>query len=712
MAENMKLNTRIISKHAGLDALNSSSFVPFAGEIVLAEVTTYSNSGVAVPTYLIKVGDGSHTFAELKWAGAQALDVYSWAKQQNLPTKIIDTADNDGNVIKDIQWVPAADASSETDATLRGGYIKITKDKVATTDAIADLQALIDALEAEDTAIRGEFAAADTAIRGEFAAADNVVRGEFAAADTALKNELTPLISAAQKAGDDAAALAATKVDQSAYDTKIAALEAADTASGQALEAAKTEIQGKIDAVDALADQGIADAATAQAAAEAAAAAAQGAQDTADSKVSQSDYNTAIGEINTAIGAINNSTTGILVTAKKYTDDELAAAKTEISAEIDGDVKVVSDALATEIQDRKDADSALESRIAANETAIEALNAATTFAGADTLANRPETADVGDIYVATDNSKEYIYTASGWVELGDVTAETQRLTALEETVNGTDSADGLVDKVADLESTRATKTELNQAIEGVNGTINGVDGRLTTLEGTVADGTNGLAATKAIADAANAQANTNKGDIATINETLSKLDNTYATDAELEDAVDALEGSISEVSGVANQNKADIATINGTLATTTSTANEALETANANTQSIATIENTYATDAELEEVSDALAGAKTELQGNIDGVAGRVTTAEGKITTIENTLNDEASGLAATKAIADEAKAAAATNATAIGSLEDAVDALEDAVDVIEADYIRVDKATNQMFVGADVIIFDCGGVE
>ena len=155
-----------------------------------------------------------------------------------------------------------------------------------------------------------------------------------------------------------------------------------------------------------------------------------------------------------------------------------------------------------------------------------------------------------------------------------------------------------------------------------------------------------MAATKAIADAANAQANTNKGDIATINETLSKLDDTYATDAE------------------------------------------------------------------LEEVSDALAGAKTELQGNIDGVAGRVTTAEGKITTIENTLNDEASGLAATKAIADEAKAAASTNATAIGSLEDAVNALEDAVDVIEADYIRVDKATNQMFVGADVIIFDCGGVE
>ena len=46
------------------------------------------------------------------------------------------------------------------------------------------------ARENADTQIRTDFAAADNTVRGEFAAADDVVRGEFTAADTALKNEL------------------------------------------------------------------------------------------------------------------------------------------------------------------------------------------------------------------------------------------------------------------------------------------------------------------------------------------------------------------------------------------------------------------------------------------------------------------------------------------------------------------------------------------
>lgn len=75
---------------------------------------------------------------------------------------------------------------------------------------------------------------------------------------------------------------------------------------------------------------------------------------------------------------------------------------------------------------------AVEGRATTLEEKVTALEGTTHFAGAGLLSARPETAnDDGDIYVATDNGKEYIWVTDKWVELGDVTAEQERLSKVE-----------------------------------------------------------------------------------------------------------------------------------------------------------------------------------------------------------------------------------------------------------------------------------------
>lgn len=82
------LKTRIINKHASLGAWKGSSLVLKEGEIALAYVETEKPNGhggtYTIPTYLMKVGDGTNTFANLNWLAAPASDVYEWAKKEKL----------------------------------------------------------------------------------------------------------------------------------------------------------------------------------------------------------------------------------------------------------------------------------------------------------------------------------------------------------------------------------------------------------------------------------------------------------------------------------------------------------------------------------------------------------------------------------------------------------------------------------------------------
>lgn len=128
---------------------------------------------------------------------------------------------------------------------------------------------------------------------------------------------------------------------------------------------------------------------------------------------------TAIGEVRTTAEA-----------AQKQAQDNAAEIST-IKSTLDG--KAEADEVYTAVEGAALADrvTAVEGRATTLEEKVAALEGTTHFAGAGLLSARPETADDGDIYVATDNGKEYIWVTDKWIELGDVTAEQQRLSEVE-----------------------------------------------------------------------------------------------------------------------------------------------------------------------------------------------------------------------------------------------------------------------------------------
>ena len=112
--------------------------------------------------------------------------------------------------------------------------------------------------------------------------------------------------------------------------------------------------------------------------------------------------------------------------------------------------------------DYKAADTGLSERIAALESDITGLSGAMHFKGVETaLPETTEGYNDGDTIIV--GNKEYVVNGEAFVELGDVSAEVQRISDLEATINGTGEGearvDGLVDKVADNAAAIATEKQ-------------------------------------------------------------------------------------------------------------------------------------------------------------------------------------------------------------------------------------------------------------
>ena len=196
------LNTRIINKHADLATWSTSTLVLKAGEIALASINTTKPDGqggsITVPTYLMKVGDGSKTFKDLNWLAAPASDVYAWAKKAHLDLSDIPTMDANhipkldidkinglGTRLENLEAsvgtggsvdtkianaINALDVDASTDAdgvviqsiSETDGKISVTRRALTANDIpalaiakITDLQDKLDALSAEDTKLAG-----------------------------------------------------------------------------------------------------------------------------------------------------------------------------------------------------------------------------------------------------------------------------------------------------------------------------------------------------------------------------------------------------------------------------------------------------------------------------------------------------------------------------------------------------------------------------
>ena len=89
--ENAKtLNVRIKNKYDSYENWANSGLILEAGEIAIAYTTVNVEVGNGKieqhPELLMKVGDGSKSFANLPWLSAKAADVAAWAKAANKPT--------------------------------------------------------------------------------------------------------------------------------------------------------------------------------------------------------------------------------------------------------------------------------------------------------------------------------------------------------------------------------------------------------------------------------------------------------------------------------------------------------------------------------------------------------------------------------------------------------------------------------------------------
>ena len=153
--------------------------VLLAGEIAFVQITSAEQTEKT--SVLFKVGDGEHSFLELPWGSASAADVYGWAKQ-------------DADVFA--AWLSGGAGTGV--ATLTDPFIV----KSVHDAAIASLSNRITTLDGNNAQLQNNL---------------NELSGRVDDLE-ALSDD----VSNFQSALDD-------KVDQSAYDTKVQALEQADT---------------------------------------------------------------------------------------------------------------------------------------------------------------------------------------------------------------------------------------------------------------------------------------------------------------------------------------------------------------------------------------------------------------------------------------------------------------------------------------------------
>lgn len=356
----------------------------------------------------------------------------------------------------------------------------------------------------------------------------------------------------------------------------------------------------------------------------------------------------------TAIAAINNETTGILATAKGYTDTEVAKVQSEVDAleELVGTLPDGTEAkTVVEYVNKKTegiaTDAAigeLQSQLAAAQEAIDAVEADYLKAADKNELQGNIDAEAGAREAADNEIKASVKAISDdYLKSADKTELVEAIAAAKEEAVAT-VLGGAVDEdfdtlkevaewiLSDTTGAAAMQTD----VATLKGEMDAVEGKVATLEGEM-DAVEAAVATKA-EQSALAQ----------------EIADREAGDAALDTRVKALETQLGDGEGsVADQiadakQEAITAATETAAADATSKANKALEDAKAYAD---------AEDAKIESRVDALetASATHALASDLTTLAGRVTTVEGKVSTLETEMD------------AVEAKASA--NETAIGTI-------------------------------------------
>lgn len=442
-----------------------------------------------------------------------------------------------------------------------------------------------------------------------------------------------------------------------------AAQQAANTADGKAVKEAEDRAK-EITRVEGLITS---EAATARAAEEANANAAKAADDKAAGAQTYAEgVNTALGqEVLRATGeeariaglvsaeetrakGVEDELRGLISTAASGATTEVAKADgathitvTESAGDKGQKVYIIGEsdiasaqALADEIADRAADEEAIANRIALLDAAttgrvsvleskVDALSSATHFLGVKT--ELPATASNGDIVIV--GNKEYVWDdnedgtnilgKAGWIELGDTTAESGRISALEGLVGNTSVQSQISTAIGNALSGLSDESKNSGDADLVKVTVNQADGNVT---GVVVDDSKLDAAFKSTNDAValnTAAIGDYKTRIEALEVTSGALDTTYvkasayATDkAAFEEAHAGLQGEIDAAEGRLDVVEGEIDNLQSGTGLGSAAAPSYTD-ANYIASAATLVAADIALDAAIKEVADDLAGVNT-----------------------------------------------------------------------------------------------------
>lgn len=376
-----------------------------------------------------------------------------------------------GTLGNDAEGNPYANVKSYVDAKTSG---------IASESALTELSGRVDTAE-------GKIAALETAT-AEGGTVSNAIKKAQDAAD------------AAQTAADNAQAAAnAAQADVNTLKGKVGTIDEGKTVAGL-----------------------ISDAQTAADNAQADADAAQADVDALENKVGAVPTNKTvvgmIGDVDTAYKAADTALAGRISTIEG--DYLKAADKTALQNSIntkvdqtayDAKVSALEKADTTlqtninnEAKARKDADDAQVTRIANLETKITGLSGAMHFEGVKAELPADGTGyEAGDVIIV--GEKEYVFNGTEFVEFGDVSAEGDRIAALETTVGkaaeGKNPATGLIKDIADNAAAIAAEKSRAEGAEKANSdAISALNTSVSTTYETKSDSSAKLTEAKGYAD--------------------------------------------------------------------------------------------------------------------------------------------------------------------------------------------------------------------
>lgn len=428
MAEKV-IKTRILLKIDTYENWMKSSLILKKGEVAICEVPTGDTSGSSnyLPASLIKIGDGAHTFSELKWLQGVAADVPSWAKQAvpSIPaTNItglsdyiageIQDTDTQYTIIKgdnDYTYKLMSRAKGAENFTTEVATLTIP-DKTADINALKTLVGDVAVATQISNAINALKLSETYEVKGAAATVKTELLGDAATEYNTL-GKLEDAVIAAQASADEKTTMAAveaknyaTKTEAQGYATAVVGTDT-DNADKDTVKGAKkyadglnTAMDTRVDALEAAIGEGgsVADAITAE-----------------------------IGKLDVPEVAVG---TGEIIEKISETDGKIAVSKRALVA---GDIPDLAIAQITNLQDTLDGkqatiawqsdnyDASTNKAITKSDldAAVAGLSGAVHFIGVKE--NLPTSGNNGDIVIV--GNKEYVYSTSDneWHELGDET---------------------------------------------------------------------------------------------------------------------------------------------------------------------------------------------------------------------------------------------------------------------------------------------------